>query len=58
MQSYIELLRAVNVWGTGKLPMAELKAMCEAAGFASSGAYTGDETVHLHTELAGLLRQL
>ena len=28
------LLRAVNVGGTGKLPMSELKAMCEAAGFA------------------------
>ena len=26
-------MRAVNVGGTGKLPMSELKAMCEAAGF-------------------------
>jgi len=30
---YVALLRAVNVGGTGKLPMAELKAMCEAEGF-------------------------
>lgn len=33
MTHYIALLRAVNVGGTGKLPMSELKAMCEAAGF-------------------------
>jgi uncharacterized protein (DUF1697 family) len=35
MQTYIALLRAVNVGGTGKLPMAELKAMGEQAGFAN-----------------------
>ena len=34
MPTYIALLRAVNVGGTGKLPMAELKAMGEQAGFA------------------------
>ena len=33
MPTYIALLRAVNVGGTGKLPMAELKAMCAAEGF-------------------------
>lgn len=33
MTAYIALLRAVNVGGTGKLPMSELTAMCEAAGF-------------------------
>ncbi len=31
--TYIALLRAVNVGGTGKLPMTDLKAMCEDAGF-------------------------
>jgi uncharacterized protein (DUF1697 family) len=30
----IALLRAVNVGGTGKLPMADLKRMCLDAGFA------------------------
>jgi uncharacterized protein (DUF1697 family) len=30
----VALLRAVNVGGTGKLPMAELRAMGEACGFA------------------------
>ncbi|MEO9078025.1 MAG: DUF1697 domain-containing protein [Rhodanobacter sp.] len=33
MTHYVALLRAVNVGGTGKLPMSELKAMCEALGF-------------------------
>jgi len=31
--AYVALLRAVNVSGTGKLPMADLKAMGEACGF-------------------------
>ena len=34
MTRYIALLRAVNVGGTGKLPMSELKSMSEAIGFA------------------------
>lgn len=33
MATYIALLRAVNVGGTGKLPMARLKALCEQLGF-------------------------
>lgn len=39
MTTYIALLRAVNVGGTGKLPMAELRAMCERAGFADVRTY-------------------
>lgn len=35
MTHYVALLRAVNVGGTGKLPMSELKSLCEAAGFAN-----------------------
>jgi uncharacterized protein (DUF1697 family) len=34
MTAFIALLRAVNVGGTGPLPMKMLKAMCEDAGFA------------------------
>ncbi len=34
MNVHVALLRAVNVGGTGKLPMRELVAMCEDAGFA------------------------
>ncbi len=33
MPKYAALLRAVNVGGTGKLPMADLRAMCERLGF-------------------------
>jgi uncharacterized protein (DUF1697 family) len=34
MTTYIALLRAVNVGGTGKLPMSVLTAMCERIGFS------------------------
>jgi uncharacterized protein (DUF1697 family) len=34
MTNYAAFLRAVNVAGTGKLPMADLRAMGEACGFA------------------------
>ena len=33
MVKYVALLRAVNVGGTGKLPMTDLRAMCSDAGF-------------------------
>ena len=35
MTAYAALLRAMNVAGTGKLPMAELKAMGEACEFTN-----------------------
>ena len=45
MTSYIALLRAVNVGGTGKLPMTELKAMCEQAGFVQVKTYIASGNV-------------
>ena len=45
MPIYIALLRAVNVGGTGKLPMVELKAMCEAEGFARVQTYIASGNV-------------
>jgi uncharacterized protein (DUF1697 family) len=39
MTAYIALLRAVNVGGTGKLPMAELRMMAQQAGFAGVRTY-------------------
>jgi uncharacterized protein (DUF1697 family) len=45
MQAYIALLRAVNVGGTGKLPMTDLKIMCEAAGFQSVKTYIASGNV-------------
>ena len=45
MTSFIALLRAVNVGGTGKLPMNELKTMCEAAGFEKVQTYIASGNV-------------
>jgi uncharacterized protein (DUF1697 family) len=39
MARYAALLRAVNVGGTGKLPMADLKRMGEEAGFEAVSTY-------------------
>jgi uncharacterized protein (DUF1697 family) len=39
MARYAALLRAVNVGGTSKLPMADLKRMGEEAGFEAVGTY-------------------
>ncbi len=45
MPTYIALVRAVNVGGTGKLPMSELKKMCEAAGFTKVKTYIASGNV-------------
>jgi uncharacterized protein (DUF1697 family) len=45
MGSFVALLRAVNVGGTGKLPMSELKAMCEEIGFAAVRTYIASGNV-------------
>src|SRR6187402_1632389 len=45
MTAYVALLRAVNVGGTGKLAMADLKAMCEAAGLGQVRTYIASGNV-------------
>jgi uncharacterized protein (DUF1697 family) len=45
MAAFVALLRAVNVGGTGKLPMSELKAMCEELGFAEVRTYIASGNV-------------
>lgn len=45
MTAYVALLRAVNVGGTGKLPMSDLKAMCEAAGYTRVETYIASGNV-------------
>ena len=45
MTTYVALLRAVNVGGTGKLPMSDLVAMCEACGFARVRTYIASGNV-------------
>lgn len=47
MTRYAAFLRAVNVGGTGKLPMAELRAMCDALGFADVKTYIASGNVAL-----------
>jgi len=50
MTRLIALLRAVNVGGTGKLPMQDLKAMCEALGFTNVRTYIASGNVVLDTD--------
>lgn len=45
MGVYVALLRAVNVGGTGKLPMAELKAFCAELGYAKVRTYIASGNV-------------
>lgn len=52
MQTHIALLRAVNVGGTGKLPMADLKALCEAAKFVDVRTYIASGNVMFKNTLS------
>jgi uncharacterized protein (DUF1697 family) len=45
MTSFVALLRAINVGGTGKLPMSDLKAICEELGFAAVRTYIASGNV-------------
>jgi uncharacterized protein (DUF1697 family) len=45
MASFVALLRAVNVGGTGKLPMNELKQICEELGFGGVRTYIASGNV-------------
>lgn len=45
MTAFIALLRAVNVGGTRKLPMNDLKALCETAGFVTVRTYIASGNV-------------
>jgi uncharacterized protein (DUF1697 family) len=45
MPVFIVLLRAVNVGGTGKLPMGDLKHLCEKAGFQNVRTYIASGNV-------------
>lgn len=49
---HIALLRAVNVGGTGKLPMVELKALCEGCGFTGVRTYIASGNVVLSSPAA------
>lgn len=49
MTGYVALLRAVNVGGTGKLPMTALAHMCEAVGFEKVKTYIASGNVVFQT---------
>ena len=51
MTKYVALLRAVNVGGTGKLPMTELKSMCDSAGFLNPRTYIASGNVVFESKL-------
>jgi uncharacterized protein (DUF1697 family) len=48
--AYVALLRAVNVGGTGKLAMSDLREMCVAAGFAGVRTYIASGNVVFESE--------
>jgi uncharacterized protein (DUF1697 family) len=52
MTKYIALLRAINVGGTGKLPMSDLRAICEEAGFAHVQTYIASGSVLFESKAA------
>lgn len=51
MKTFIALLRAVNVAGTGKLPMDVLRSMCEQTGFANVRTYIQSGNVVFDTAM-------
>ena len=51
MAVFVALLRAVNVGGTGKLPMTDLKTLCEDAGCTDVRTYIASGNVVLRSGL-------
>ena len=51
MKTHIALLRAVNVGGTGKLPMAELRALAEGLGYTEVRTYIASGNLLLKSPL-------
>ena len=52
MARFAAFLRAVNVGGTGKLPMAALRAMCEAEDFTAVETYIASGNVGFTTKFS------
>jgi len=50
MAVFIALLRAVNVGGTGRLPMQDLKAACEKAGLRQVSTYIASGNVVFNSD--------
>jgi uncharacterized protein (DUF1697 family) len=52
MTTYVALLRAVNVGGSGKLLMSDLTAICRDAGFARVETYIASGNVVFESKVA------
>jgi uncharacterized protein (DUF1697 family) len=52
MKVYVALLRAINVGGTGKLPMTELRELCEGCGFKDVATYIQSGNVVFRSKLS------
>jgi uncharacterized protein (DUF1697 family) len=52
MTKYVALLRAVNLAGTGKLPMSELKSMCDSSGFLNARTCINSGNVVFESKLS------
>ena len=52
MPVFIALLRAVNVGGTGKLPMSDLRSLCVAAGFVRVQTYIASGNLVLESPMS------
>jgi uncharacterized protein (DUF1697 family) len=52
MTAFVALLRAVNVGGTGKLPMTELKRIAEALGFGSPRTFIASGNLLFTSDLS------
>ena len=52
MQTFVALLRGINVGGNNLLPMTELKSLCEEAGFKSVRTYIQSGNVIFESKIA------
>lgn len=52
MPVHVALLRAINVGGTGKLAMADLRALCEELGFGDVKTYIQSGNVLFRSDLS------
>ena len=52
MTGYVALLRAVNVGGTGKLPMTTLTQICETVGFEKVKTYIASGSVVFRSDMS------
>ena len=56
MATFVALLRSINVGGTGKLPMADLRKLGERCGFTSVKTYIASGNVVLDATVPDILR--